>query len=462
MSVTVYRINALLSTLLHSLPVGTNLALFHLLWTLLSGRLLITRGAVIPALALARLPDAAVRRAWAALAYGNWEIGPLVTSLEHQIRSEGVWRPHVHDGYRPVVGDLTGFFRPRLKGCVTSHYSSQAGKALPAIPMGLAVRVGSSGGQRLPVPCLVLRPDATDPSEASLQRTLLTRIAALLAEDEVFVGDGGFPVSQVREAQIARFVVRAPRNFTARRSTLPAYSGKGRPCEKGQIVRPLARTYRGKTIPATPPDHQETWREGDRLVCADFWYDLVESDGKPGDATFGCVAIHDPRYREPLLLVTNLVARPVPEAWHGNPPEGEPTVRPGVSGSGMRQLYRDRWPVEQMPLAAKQMLGAERSFVFGAETPRRLPEIALCAGALLMYEATRQPVMGTGFWDRRPQATIGRLRRVLSATDFADWQAIGLRFRQKASPTAHLPKGVLGHRRHKPHDRHEQDLRLAA
>lgn len=277
-------------------------------------------------------------------------------------------------------------------------------------------------------------------------------MAPLLAEDELFVGDGGFPVSQVLEAQMARFVVRAPRNFTARRSSLPAYSGKGRPYEKGRIVRPLARTYRGKTIPATPLDHHETWREGERLVRADFWYDLVESDGKPGDATFGCVAIHDPRYREPLLLVNNLVARLVPEALHGNPSEGEPRVGPGVSGSGMRQLYRDRWPVEQMPLAAKQMLGAERSFVFGAETPRRLPDIALLSGAILMDEATRQPVMGTGFWDRRPQGTIGRLRRVLWATDFADWQAIGPRFRQKASPTAHLPKGVLGHRRQKPHE----------
>ena len=68
MSATVYRINSLLSTLLCSLPVGTNLALFHLCWTLLSGRLLITRGAVLPALALARLPADAVRRAWAALA----------------------------------------------------------------------------------------------------------------------------------------------------------------------------------------------------------------------------------------------------------------------------------------------------------------------------------------------------------------------------------------------------------
>jgi hypothetical protein len=108
MSATVYRINALLSTLLHSLPVGTNLAVFHLLWALLSGRLLITRGGLIPALALARLPEDAVRRAWAALAYGRWQIAPLLAALEQQIVAEGVWQPHTHDGYRPVVGDLTG------------------------------------------------------------------------------------------------------------------------------------------------------------------------------------------------------------------------------------------------------------------------------------------------------------------------------------------------------------------
>src|SRR3990172_5212859 len=103
MSAPVYRINAVLSSLLHALPVGTNLALFHLIWTLLSGRLLITRGAVIPALALARMPEEAVRRAWAALAYGRWEIALLLASLEQQIQAEGVWQPHVHDGYRPLV-----------------------------------------------------------------------------------------------------------------------------------------------------------------------------------------------------------------------------------------------------------------------------------------------------------------------------------------------------------------------
>jgi hypothetical protein len=494
----VYRINALLSTLLHSLPVGTNLALFHLLWTLLSGRLLITRGAVIPALALARLPADAVRRAWAALAYGRWEIAPLVAALEHQIDAEGVWQPHVHDGYRALVGDLTGFFRPRWKGCPTTHYSSQAGKALPAVPLALAVRVGDSLGQRHPVPCLLLRADPADNREAALQRTLLEQIAALLADDEVFVGDGGFPVSQVQEAKIARFIVRGPRNFTARRSSLPAYSGKGRPHEKGEIVRPLARAYKDKTIPATPPDSTQTWIEEDRVMRADFWYDLVESSGKPGDPTFTCVVIRDPRYRTPLLLVVNVVARPLPpaeeapppapeaperplpeaagvpppapeaperplpEAAGVPPPAPEAPERPRVSGRGVRHLYRDRWCVEQMPLSSKQMLGAARAFVFGGETPQRLPELALLAGAILMYEAATQPVISTGFWDRRPQATIGRLRRALLATSFADWWAIGPRFYKKASPTAHLPKGVLGHRRHRRDESSEQSLRRAA
>jgi hypothetical protein len=231
MSPSVYRINTVLSSLLHSLPIGTNLALFHLIWTVLSGRLLITRGAVIPALALARLPEEAVRRSWAALAYGRWEIGPLLAALEHHIQAEGVWEPHCHEGYRPVVGDLVGFFRPRLKGCVTSHYSSQAGKALPAIPLGMVVRVGESLGQRVPLPALLLRVEPAAPTEAALQRTELERIAPLLAPDEVFLGDGGFPVSQVLAAKIARFVLRGPQNFTARRQA-PRLLGEGTPSGK--------------------------------------------------------------------------------------------------------------------------------------------------------------------------------------------------------------------------------------
>lgn len=63
MAALLYRINDVLSRVISHIPVGTNLGLFHLLWTLLSGRLLQSRGALIPALAEFGLCAAAVRRA---------------------------------------------------------------------------------------------------------------------------------------------------------------------------------------------------------------------------------------------------------------------------------------------------------------------------------------------------------------------------------------------------------------
>jgi hypothetical protein len=60
------------------------------------------------------------------------------------------------------------------------------------------------------------------------------------------------------------------------------------------------------------------------------------------------VAVHDPRYREPLLLATMLPVTP----------------------QELRALYDDRWTVEQLPLAAKQMIGAARQFVHAPETRR--------------------------------------------------------------------------------------------
>src|SRR5713101_3580184 len=131
MSATVYRISLMLSSLLRDVPVGTNLGLFHLFWTLLSGRLLASRGAVIPALADTGLPPPAVRRAWAALAYGDWAINPLLTRWQGWVRAEGRWQPCCRGGYHPVVADGVGFFRPRLADCPTTHYSFLAGKALP-------------------------------------------------------------------------------------------------------------------------------------------------------------------------------------------------------------------------------------------------------------------------------------------------------------------------------------------
>jgi hypothetical protein len=495
MSPRVYRINALLSSLLQPLPIGTNLALFYLIWTFLSGRLLASRGALAGALDAAGLPKDAVRRSLAALAYGDWEIAPLVAAFDQTVRTEGLWEPRSHDGYRPVVCDLVGFFRPRLQGCLTKHYSPAAGKSLPAISLGVAVRVGTVVGQRVPVPLLLLRADAADPRESTLQHTLVRRVGALLAADELLVADGGFHVKEMLDAKVPRYAVRGAVNFTARRNALPPPKPRGRPCEYGEIVRPLPRTYDGKEIPATPPDWEEVWVENGILLRAQFFFDLVPSDAKPGGPTFAVVVIFDRRYQQPLLVVINVVQRPLaaeegapacpsapveeatlcrlagtaalgaaeapshPVMWRW---PGEPSAVRGASGQGCYRLYKDRWPVEQVPQAGKQLLGAGRQFVSGQESCQRLPELALFAGAVLMYEAASQPAIATGFWDRRPQGTIGRLRRALARTHFSDWVPTRGEIRKKASPTEHLPKGVLAHRRHKRDESPKESLRLAA
>jgi hypothetical protein len=105
MSPIVYRMNAVLSCVVQRVPVGTNLGLFHLLWMLLSGRLLLSRGAVIPGLAALGLAEAAVRRAWAALAYGKWHAAQLLEAWEQFVQDEKVFQAHEYGGYRREQGD---------------------------------------------------------------------------------------------------------------------------------------------------------------------------------------------------------------------------------------------------------------------------------------------------------------------------------------------------------------------
>ena len=60
------------------LPIGTNLALLHLMWAMVSGQFLASRGAVFPALAQLGLSDKQVRRAGQALRCGGWSIGQIL------------------------------------------------------------------------------------------------------------------------------------------------------------------------------------------------------------------------------------------------------------------------------------------------------------------------------------------------------------------------------------------------
>jgi hypothetical protein len=290
-------------------------------------------------------------------------------------------------------------------------------------------RVGRVGEQRLALLTNLIRADLSDPSEASLQTKLLEQVVLELAADEMPVFDAGFKPKALYEAGVTRFVLRLAKNFTARRNVLPAYSG-GRPPEYGAIVRPLARSYKGKLIEASPPDRVETWQHQGLDFRAEFWYDLVLTDLKPSaeNETFTVVAIYDPRFQKPWLLACPLK----------------------LSGPDLWALYYNRWPIEQLPLAAKHMVGAQRQFVFAAESCYRLPELSLLAGSIQSYLAATSPPLPTGFWDRKPKSTPGRLRRWLARTSFSDLPPLTQgRIRKKSSVTDHLPKGVLGHRRSK-------------
>jgi hypothetical protein len=427
MSTIVYRMSALLGMILADVPVGTNLGVFWLLWALVSGRFLLSRGAVFPALADMGLSADAIRRSGAALAYGRWAIQTLVTAWQQVVQQDGRWRAHRYEGFCPVACDLVGFFRPRLSGCISKHYQSGADKALPALVFAVVAAVGSIGKVRLPLLRLILRADLSDHSEAELQRRAVMQAGAGLHPDEVLVVDAGFGVADLLTGRVPRFVARVARNFTARRNSLPAYPGRGRRPTYGVRVRPLPRTHKGKTIAATPPDATTQWVGAGRLIQAQVWNNLVLSTAQPGAMALRCVVIHDPRYREPLVLATNLP----------------------VSAAALWGLSRDRWPIEQVPLAAKQMIGAQRAFVFGGESRYRLPELALLAGNILAYVAATAPAVATGFWDRHCRPTCGRLRRVLLQVHFSDVPGPAGSLRKKASVTIHLPKGVQGHRRRK-------------
>jgi hypothetical protein len=426
MSTIVYRITYLLTQVLKEVPIGTNLGLFHLLFALLSGRFLPARGAVIPALSSLGLSAAVVLRSNAALCYGSWHIQSLLEQWQKHVKNEGHFVPASYEGVQPVACDLTAFFRPQLQGLTSKHYVSQAGKALPAVVFGLSVAVGKVGSTRLGVPRLILRRQP-DENEATLQTRLVRQVHKTLSPEEAAIVDAGFGLSDLLGIDGLRFVCRVRTNQSARRNFLPVYGGKGARPKRGELVRPLSRTRKGKTIAATSPDAIARWSDGQYDLEAHVWNDLVLPDQKPGARTFRVVAIYDPRYKEPLLLATALT----------------------VSAWAVWRLYRDRWAVEQLPLAAKSMLGAERSFVFGKESRFRLPELALLAGNLLSYVAATSAPVASGFWDRCARPTCGRLRRVLAGVHSAELPIPTGELRKKESVTSHLKTGVEGHRRQK-------------
>jgi len=413
------------------LPIGTNLAMLHFMWMLVSGALLPHRGALFPALQSTGIGEPAVRRAWAAFRGGMWQISELMVAWEQYMQEQQRWQPRRYEGYYALAIDTTPFWRPKLQGLFSKYYHSIAEKALPAVILGLVARIGQVEGKRIALPQSIVRVHPKDPSETALKKELLKQVRRVLQALEIMLADAGFRIKDCHEEKIERYLIRLPKNFTARRNYLAYAPGKrGKKPTKGPRVRPLVRQYKEKEIAATASDDTISWvLETGETVTVQVWYDLVRPDIAPSLTAnlFDAFAITDPRYDNPLLVATNVK----------------------LQSQTIHALYTDRWPIEQLPLAGKQMVGSHRQFVFAAETRHRLPELVILAGSILTGLAALHPTMPTGFWDRNPQPTPGRFRRALAGLSFPQSYPLPGRLRQKASVTDHLPKGILAHRRQK-------------
>jgi hypothetical protein len=389
---------------------------------LVCGALLPSRGAIFPALKSIGLDDAATRRAWAAFRQGAWQMPAVLILWREHVKALSDWQEHRYEGYLPVTVDVTAFWRPALKHCPGKHFHPAANRALPAVIFGIIGEVGEINGQRLALPRAFARVHPKDPSEKRLWQELLKNAKKGLQPDEIAVMDAGMKISALQEVGLEQFVLRLATNFTARRNYLPEHS-LGRKPTYGALVRPLPRKHKGKTLAATQPDENYVWVENGREIRVEIWRKLILNKVVPAEnnQTFEVYAFHDPAFERPWLLATPVVLKP--ESVHA--------------------IYTDRWPVEQIPLSAKQMIGTHRQFVHNPESVQRLPELALLAGSILSFLAATFPVIATGFWDRKPRRTPGRFRRQLVGKPFPKDALLSGRLREKNSVTAHLPKGNL-------------------
>ena len=146
---TVYRVLTVLCALVAGVPLGTNLGLVLVLWMLLTGRLLTTRGAVIPGLSALGLSPTVVRRSWAALGQGAWTADQMLANWQGWGVREGAGQPHVVAQnttviatYRATPGNPVGDYTVRA---TSTRNESVQGKFTVLGPGGTTATSGPAG-----------------------------------------------------------------------------------------------------------------------------------------------------------------------------------------------------------------------------------------------------------------------------------------------------------------------------
>jgi len=439
-----YRILELVEQLVSVVQKGTSLGLSDLATAMFSGYFIESGGAVMPAIEAflhrqikdAKKREARTRRGAKALTYGSYNLKELMDKLQELIKTEGIWKPTIIQGFRVLSVDFTGFRRVAVKKLSTKAYYSDANKAVYAVPVGMIASVGEANGQRIALLRNATVPDLKSNDEAKRIEYLYKQVATELEDDEMAVFDAGFRLVPAIETGISHCLIRLAKNITfgATPGKIPertSNKGKAPSRYKAEIVRPLERKYGEKTLPATAADETHTFtNEEGREIVINIWNKLYflerqlekvsnkRKKTKLRHTPVKVMAIYDPLYDAPLLVGTPLL-----------------TLKPEAA----LKLYIARWPVEGLPQTAKYILSGGRGthYVHHLKAMQRLPVLSLLFGSLLKYVAATSPPIRTGFWDRAAKPTYGRLLRRLRKVGIP----LSGQLFKKESVTAHLPVG---------------------
>ena len=439
-----YRILNLIEQMVAVVPKGTALGLCDLISAMFSGYFIESGGAVMPAVEAFLRRDiedhkereARTRRAAKALTYGNYNLMELMDKLQGIIEEEGNWKPTVVQGYRIASVDFTAYRRPAVKKLKTKAYVADANRAVPAVPIGMIASVGEVNGHRVALLKNAVLASLNVNDGPAHNRQLYKQVATGLDKDELAVYDAGFKLSEAVQANIRRCLIRLAKNCTFGKTAgrIPERTAaKGRPPtqHKAKIVRPLARTHGGKTLPATEADEICMMTdENGREIEVHIWYKLYFLERHLSDVTdkrkkhelrhmpLKVMAIYGPDYDDPLLVGTPLLSLEPQAAY---------------------KIYVTRWPVEGVPQTGKYILsgGTGTHYVHHPTAMQRLPVLSLIFGSLLKYVAATLPPFRTGFWDRLLKPTYGRLLRHLKKVGIP----LSEQLFKKGSVTTHLPVG---------------------
>lgn len=262
--------------------IGTNRNLFTLLWAMVSGQFLLSRGTVHLALKLGGCTDAETKRASNALRTGQWQIGELIDKWRHYIEQEAKWERKEYEGWYGVVADVVVFPRLKLKGWIGKLYRGTFGRAVKAVGLGVIVEIGHYDGYRVPLIRQLVRSRNCADSEKRLKQDMLKAVAKNLKANELFIHDAGVKINDLRESGINNYVIRLPKNCVARRNALAKDAHGNR--QYGVEIRPLARTRKGVIIEAThDPDTKQWFNWQGRKIEAHAWYDVVGKEDKVVD-----------------------------------------------------------------------------------------------------------------------------------------------------------------------------------